>query len=190
LRAIVTRTTAQERLERTQFTAQNQASVAKTTLAIIIDEIIAFIIIILILFKLNRDITRRIISEKLLKESEIKYRAIALNIKNFTYTCDYYGKINFVTPNIEKLTGYTPDEIVGKDFTFMVAPEMVDEVKESKYSQFKNRIKEETRELEIITKSGQRKLVEQEVIVFSTDSMQMGFQCTIRDISGRSPEGK
>ncbi|SLM31812.1 Faa [Desulfamplus magnetovallimortis] len=53
-----------------------------------------------------------------LKESENKYRMLAQNIKEVIWTLDLKTlKINFITPSIEAMTGYTPEE-AKNEFTF------------------------------------------------------------------------
>jgi PAS domain S-box-containing protein len=187
VQALVSRLNARERHSRTEFTNLDVSSIDKTKIAIISGEVIAFLIIILVLLVLNRDMLKRVTAEKNVRESEIRYRTIAQNVGSFIYTCDYYGKVTFATPNIIKLTGYSPNEFIGKHFTFMVSPEWITPLEQSYYEQFKNKVKEATTRFEIVTKQGQHKLVEQDVVIFSTDDMMMGFQCMIRDLSEINP---
>ncbi len=183
IRTLVANINKREREERTGFTQQGELYNSKTNFTIILGELIAFLIIFFVLFKLNGDMKKRIESEKQVSESEIRYRTIAQNVGSFIYTCDYYGKITFATPNISKLTGYTPEEITGKHFTFLVAADYVESIKNGYYTQFKNKIKEQTSEFELVTRTGLRKKVKQDVVIFSTEDMMMGFQCTIHDLS-------
>ncbi|HTA26259.1 MAG TPA: PAS domain S-box protein, partial [Bacteroidia bacterium] len=172
-----------ERSERTQYAKENEMYIGKTNFTIILSELIAFLIILFVLLRLNSGMAKRMESEKLVRESEIRYRTIAQNVGSFIYTCDYYGKITFATPNISKLTGYSPEEIIGKHFTFLVAADYVEAIKNGYYTQFKNKIKEQTSEFELVTRTGLRKKVKQDVVIFSTEDMMMGFQCTIHDLN-------
>ena len=181
IKSLVARINMNERQMRSKYTGQDELSLKNTTRTIILGGILAFLIILLVLIMLERDMRKRMAAEKLLRESEIRYRTIAQNVGSFIYTCDYYGKVTFVTPNITALTGYEPNDIIGKHFTFMVAAKYVDDLKKSYYEQFKNKIKEKSSEFELVTRDGILKKVIQDVVIFSTEDMMMGFQCVIHE---------
>ncbi len=60
------------------------------------------------------DITDTILAEKSLRESEAKYRSLITNIPNVTWTTDSQGNTTFISPNVENIYGYTPEEICKK----------------------------------------------------------------------------
>ncbi len=57
------------------------------------------------------DITDRNRAEEELQESEQKYRSLVGNIPDVTWTSDSEGNTTFISPNVEKIYGYTPEEI-------------------------------------------------------------------------------
>ncbi|MEN6611683.1 MAG: PAS domain S-box protein [Methanoregulaceae archaeon] len=61
------------------------------------------------------DITRRKLAEETLKESERKYRSIFDSFIDLYYSTDMKGIITELSPSLTPLTGYTPDELIGKD---------------------------------------------------------------------------
>ena len=70
-----------------------------------------------------RDITDRKKAEKELKESEEKYRLLADHMKDQVWLMDLSTKITYVSPSVEKLTGYTADEIINMDWDNILTPE-------------------------------------------------------------------
>ncbi|MFH0736738.1 MAG: PAS domain S-box protein [bacterium] len=66
---------------------------------------------------IGRDITRRVMSEKALRESEAKYRRIFENVQDIFYQTDLNGIIIEISPSIERHTGYFREQLIGKPIT-------------------------------------------------------------------------
>ena len=60
------------------------------------------------------DITERKITETALMESEIKYRRIFESFEDLYYQTDEKGIIRILSPSLYRLTGWSPDELIGK----------------------------------------------------------------------------
>jgi len=63
-----------------------------------------------------RDITARKGTEDALRSGEQKYRSLVENLNDIVYALDDRGVITYISPNIEGISGYRADEIVGKSF--------------------------------------------------------------------------
>ena len=61
------------------------------------------------------DITERKQIEASLQESEENYRSLITNIPDITWRTDINGNTTFISPNIEKVYGYSPEEIYKYD---------------------------------------------------------------------------
>lgn len=73
-------------------------------------------------------------TEKELQTSKEKYRALITNIPDVTWTTDSKGNTTFVSPNVEDIYGYNPEEIysAGDSLWFgRIHPDDVENVKEA-----------------------------------------------------------
>jgi len=60
----------------------------------------------------GRDITERKKGEAIVKASEEKYRSLVQNIPDVVWTSDQNGRTAFISSNVKKIYGYTPEEII------------------------------------------------------------------------------
>lgn len=60
-----------------------------------------------------RDISQRVAYEKELKKSKEKYRNLVENINDVVYMTDAHSNCVYISPRIEDLTGYSPDNFLG-----------------------------------------------------------------------------
>ncbi|MEI8203225.1 MAG: PAS domain S-box protein [Bacteroidota bacterium] len=72
---------------------------------------------------IQKEIEARKKSEAALKESEKKYRLITEKISDVVWNMDLNGKSLFVSPSIERFTGYTVDEYLNQSITDRFTPE-------------------------------------------------------------------
>ncbi|MFV8368757.1 PAS domain S-box protein [Flavobacterium sp. LB2R40] len=120
-----------------------------------------------------------------LRKSEEKYREIVENISDVVHTSDYKGYFTYINPACKKLTGYSQNEIIGKQFSEIVAPEWRDRVAEFYLDQFKHKIDETLFSFPIITKNREQKWVEQTVMQLRVGNRITGHKAIMRDITER-----
>jgi diguanylate cyclase (GGDEF)-like protein/PAS domain S-box-containing protein len=63
----------------------------------------------------SREISEREKAEELLERSEEKYRLLVENIPDVTWMADQRKKVLFISANVDKVFGYTPEEIYEAD---------------------------------------------------------------------------
>ena len=74
-----------------------------------------------LIYAIIADITERKQTEQALLESEKKFRSITEQMSEMVFVTDSKGYVTYVSPTVEKVTGYKPDEVVGHLFSeFMV----------------------------------------------------------------------
>lgn len=85
----------------------------------------------------------RIDYNKQIQESERKYREITENIADLIWTTDKDFKMNYCSPSIETIFGYTPEEFLSGSLNEKYTPETVDKYFEIVHS-FKEKLKNGT----------------------------------------------
>ena len=68
------------------------------------------------------DISERKQQERKLQQSEAQFRLLAENITDVIWTLDINGKFLYVSPSVEKLRGYTPEEVMQQNMLEALTP--------------------------------------------------------------------
>ena len=71
------------------------------------------------------DITERKQAEQAMRESERKFRSITEQISEVVFVNNSIGEVSYVSPVVEKITGYKPDELLGHSFFEYLAEEEI-----------------------------------------------------------------
>ncbi|WP_276480817.1 PAS domain S-box protein [Paraflavitalea pollutisoli] len=149
----------------------------------IIGAIAVLVFIGILLYRLSRDIQLRRKAEEELMQSEAKYREFVENADVITYTADIQGNFTFISKQVETLTGYLPEELLGKHFSVLIPPDHIPKVAAAYYEQFQARIRETTLTFPIIYKNNGIRWVEQNAILLERDGRAVGFQCVVKDVT-------
>ncbi len=72
---------------------------------------------------IGRDIRERREAEEALRASEEKYRALVENINDVLFTVDTGGHFTYISPAIERISGYHQTEVIGKNLSNFMVPE-------------------------------------------------------------------
>ncbi|MBN2323360.1 MAG: PAS domain S-box protein [Spirochaetes bacterium] len=128
-----------------------------------------------------RDITDKNEIEKALLDSEKKYRELVESINDVIFTVDATGTLTYMSPTSKTLSGYTPDEVIGKPYTDFIHPEDIPEFKES----FNRTISGESQpsEYRIVLKNGDIKWVRISSKPITDGEKTIGLHGVISDIT-------
>jgi len=115
------------------------------------------------LIGLHTDITESKRTEILIKESEEKYRLLADHMKDQVWLMDLNMKVTYVSPSVERLMGYSFDEIKKMDWANLLTAESLQKATAFVSAELPGALKApssyllfKTLELEFILKDGQK----------------------------------
>ncbi len=136
--------------------------------------------------QLQTEVAERTLSEKALKESEEKYRLHFDNVMDVIYSVNSNLVITSISPSIEKLLGYKPEEVTSKPF-----PELnmlTSESLKRAYSDAKRILsgeRIESAEYQFIAKDGSIKVGEVSSAPLFEDGKVIAIISVARDVTDR-----
>jgi len=121
------------------------------------------------------------------RQSEERLRQVAESAGEFTWEVDANGLYLYVSPLIEQILGYTPDEVVGKThFYDLLAPETREETKTAAFEVFARREKIRAFPNSKVTKDGRLVALETNGRpMLDTNGNLLGYRGVDRDVTER-----
>lgn len=130
-----------------------------------------------------RNVTERKQTEDALRESEKQYRDLVENLNDVIYAQDENGVLTYISPVIETIGGYRPEEVVGRSFSEFIHPEDLPALLESFYRTMAGHL--EPSEFRAIAKSGEVCWVRSSSRPIYKGDRVMGLRGILTDISER-----
>jgi PAS domain S-box-containing protein len=134
-----------------------------------------------------RDVTERERSEAALRQSEEKFRILAETSPDYIYQVDAKGEIIYASTSVEQITGYKPQELIGRRFSDLINPSDLSDTME-KFQTALSQKGKEIFELRFIKKDGTTIDVETHATTMMEDGKIVGVQGITRDITHRKRE--
>lgn len=125
----------------------------------------------------SANVTARKQAEDERRESETKYKELVDDINDVIYAEDENGIITFISPAIERVAGYAPEEVTGRQASEFIHPE--------DYELLANDSLSEPREFRIVTKSGSERWLRSSLQPIVADGQQKGLRGVLVDITQR-----
>lgn len=127
------------------------------------------------------DISKRKMAELALKESELKYRELVENINEVIYSIDLNWNITYISPAIKRFSGYSPEEIIGKEFSKLIFHQDVQLMKQNFNSTLLGNT--DSTEYRIVTKMGELRWVKYSGRPILREDKIIGLQGVLTDIT-------
>ncbi|MCF8356451.1 MAG: PAS domain S-box protein [Melioribacteraceae bacterium] len=133
------------------------------------------------LFILSIEITERKKNELALRESEIKFRKLVEDIDEVIFSINLDGHVEYISPSIEKVLGYKPENIIGHSIERIIRRPVFEELK----SHIHHLTEGETEPIKIKLRSlhGEEKWVRISRSPVYKNNKIVGIRGTISDIS-------
>jgi PAS domain S-box-containing protein len=130
-----------------------------------------------------RDVTQLKLARIKLEETERRYRELIENASDIIYETDGEGKVTYVNPIAEKITGYAHEELMGKHFLEFVHPSQQIDTAQFYVAQAMNETELTHREVAMMSKAGQYFWLSQSVRMIFDNGRMTKTSVIARDIS-------
>lgn len=130
-----------------------------------------------------RDVTSLRFANEALRESENKYRQLVEEINDVIYEVDRDGMVKYISPSIQGIVGYTPEQIINNHFMVFMHNDdrqsLIDEYQEM----LSGLLCEAEREFRLITAAGDHKWVQISFRPICEEDSVVGLRGVMRDVS-------
>ncbi len=134
------------------------------------------------------DVTERKRALEALHESEIRFRQVAETVADFLWEIDANGLYTYASPSVEKILGYTSDDLVGKIYFYdLFVPEVREELRAAALRMFDTKQCFSSFPNPNLTKDGRIVILETNGSPILNDAGKlMGYRGADKDITVRS----
>lgn len=135
------------------------------------------------LYGTTLDVTETRQIEEALKKEKEKYRIITDNVQDLICMHQLDGSFSYLSPSVEKITGYSAEELLGKDPYELIHPEDVEQSKLFHQEQILNGQEERGMEFRILRKDGKYIWLQTNATPIINNDEIVALQTVSRDIT-------
>jgi PAS domain S-box-containing protein len=132
-----------------------------------------------------RDISKRKQLEVALEKSKEQYRSLVESANDIVFRTDTTGVFTYINPIASRISGYSQEELIGKQYLALIRPDMREEIARFLGRQFAKELANTYYEFPIIKKDGQELWIGQNTQLLLENEQVIGFQAVARDITER-----
>jgi len=136
-------------------------------------------------YLIRREIRQRDVAEHALRESEARREYFVAHAGDIIYSTDARGIFTTVSPVVESLIAYRPDELLGRPFLDLVVPEWRTRVADFYQAQFSEKTLNSYFAFPVNRKDGSEIWLGQNALLVKKDGEVTGAQVVARDITRR-----
>ncbi len=130
-----------------------------------------------------KDVTELLKAQEELKKSEEKFRKIFNSLSDIYYQTDIKGIITLLSPSVEKITGYKPEELIGKNVSRVY---LNDKEREKFFKKLMEEGEVNEYELRLVKKNGEIAIASvNSHLIKDENGKPIGVEGIIRDITKR-----
>ncbi len=133
---------------------------------------------------IKENLLRRQAEEKA-QVNEDRFQGLIENSALVLFTTDSRGNFTYLAGKCKDLTGFSAEELAGENFNTIVEDSWKKKVQEFYLAQIQKRTFETVLEFPIVHKNGERKWIEQSVVLLQQGGKTTGFQSIAKDITER-----
>jgi PAS domain S-box-containing protein len=139
------------------------------------------------LIKLNEELIENekkiVLNNENLKVAEEKYKMLVESSTDIIFRVNSEGNYIYVNPNASKITGYSENEILGQNYTFLLDDKHKIKLRNFYAFQLEQNIENTKIEFPILTKEGIQIWLEQSVTLVKTDEGVFEWVALARDVT-------
>ena len=134
----------------------------------------------------RREIQKRTLGEKALRESEERYRTIFQTIQEGYFETDLRGRLTFFNEAVSECLGYPCEKLLGLDYRKYATPQSAERMFRVFHEIFTTGNPSKAADYEIVTEGGDRKVLELSTsLIRDGKGEPVGFRGVARDVTER-----